>query len=294
MRKANVSILGTGNIGSDLLRKIMRSPSLQCTLFSGRNKDSTGIGIAKKLGIATSFDSIDALVAHQDSFDIIFDATSAETHRLNTPILQKLGKFVIDLTPSPAPTLCIPALNLDECLSSRQNEINLISCGAQANVPLVLGLKQAGVKLKYVEFASSISSKSAGPATRENIDEYVRKTRQAIKQFSGVADAKVILNLNPAEPPINMHNTIYADIEGSADPDVVTPHIKKMVESIRAYVPGYGLKIEPIYDGSRIIIINEAIGAGDYLPSYAGNLDIMTCAGVAVAEGYQKKWLQEG
>ena len=287
MEKARVAILGTGNIGTDLLVKVRRSEALECALFCGRNPDSDGIRRAAAMGVPVSHESVDALEKQADAFDIIFDATSAEMHKQNAARLLALGKVVIDLTPSKSPMMCIPALNLPFCLKQHAREVNLISCGGQANIPLVSVLQRCDLKVRYLEFVSAISSKSAGPATRLNIDEYILKTREAVRFFTGVPDTKVILNLNPAEPPVNMHNTIYVQVEGRHDTRELERQMHLMEATIRAYVPGYSIVLGPIYADGVITLMDEVVGRGDYLPRYAGNLDIMTCAAVATAEGYK-------
>lgn len=290
MAKTKVAIIGTGNIGSDLMMKILRSPYLECALFTGQNAESRGIAMAKERGIRTSVESAEALRKHREEFEVIIDATSAEAHEKHRPIFEELGKFSIDLTPSKSRRMCVPAVNLHEALDNNHGEeINLISCGAQASVPLVHVLAKAGTRMKYVECVTSVAARSAGLATRENIDEYVYKTREALKSFGKAREAKVILNLNPAEPPINMHNTLYIEIEGNVNMDEITVGIDAMVAKIQEYVPGYRLKLKPMMSDGRLTIMTEVIGAGDFLPKYAGNLDIITCAAVAVAEEYHKK-----
>ncbi len=284
MGKIPVAILGTGNIGSDLLVKIGRSRYLECSLFAGRNKDSKGIEMARGLGIDTSYESIAAIVKNPDRYDIIFDATSADAHLEHGPTLKKLGKCVIDMTPAHSGWMCIPALNISDCADKK--EINLITCGGQASIPIAHALMQACPHVEYIEVVTSIASKSAGPATRSNIDEYVETTQNGILSMCKVKKAKAILNLNPANPPINMHNTVYAELAEEPDMKVVREKVNAMVKKVQSYVPGCNLKIEPIFETDRLTVINEVTGLGDYLPKYAGNLDIMTCAAIAVAEEY--------
>jgi len=285
MEKLPIAILGTGNIGSDLLAKVIKSPYLACRLFAGRNVESSGISRAKKLGINTSTNSLDAITADKES-KIVFDATNAESHRINMDKLGKTKKIVIDLTPSKMGCLCVPLLNLSECFDKK--DICLITCGGQATIPISKILMEVHPEIKYIEIASSISSKSAGPATRQNIDEYIQTTERGIKSFSGVKNAKAILNINPAEPPINMHNTIYAEFTGRPDLEAITKKVNEAAEKMKKYIPGYKISIPPRYDGEKISLTTEVMGVGDYLPKYAGNLDIMTCAAIAVAEGYAK------
>lgn len=286
MDKINVAILGTGNIGCDLLTKVLHSDYLACSLFVGRRTESKGIEYAKSFGIKTSPDSISALEENTDSFDILFDTTNAELHIKNRGLFKKLDKFLIDLTPSQVGEMCVPIINLGSCLNTR--EVNLVSCGGQATIPMAWVVKQIYPEIDYIENVTAISSKSAGPATRLNIDNYIRTTQNAIMKFSGVKEAKVILNINPAVPPINMHNTTYVETKTEVDISLLNVRIKEMVKKVKNYVPGFNLFLGPIYENRIITIMNEVIGKGDYLSSYAGNLDIITCAAIAVAEEYAK------
>lgn len=287
-KKIKVGIIGTGNIGSDLLVKILRSPVLECGVFTGQNPDSEGIKRAKTLGVKTSFKSIKAIIDNPDCCEIVFDATSAQGHQYNAPILKKLKKFVIDMTPSKIGKMCIPIINLDKSL--KELNINMVSCGGQATIPIVMAIMKISPDTEYVEIVSSIASKSAGIGTRNNIDEYTQTTSEAIVFFSGVPKAKAIVNLNPADPPILMHNTIYAKIK-NPKMDLITKEIKKVVKKIQSYVPKYKLVLEPVYDNGRLTTMIEVIGRGDFLPVYAGNLDIINCAAIAVAEEYARRKL---
>ncbi len=289
IKKIKVGIIGTGNIGSDLLVKILRSPVLECGIFTGHNPDSEGIKRAKKLGVKTSFESIKAIKKNPQCCEIVFDATSAEAHLYNAPILKKLKKFVIDMTPSRIGKMCIPIINLGKSL--KEFNINMISCGGQATIPIAQAIMKINPETEYIEIVSSISSKSAGIGTRNNIDEYTQTTSEAIMYFSGVPKAKAIVNLNPADPPILMHNTIYAKIKNPKI-DLITEEIKKVVKKIQKYVPGYKLILEPVFDNGKLTTMIEVIGRGDYLPVYAGNLDIINCAAIAVAEEYAKRKLK--
>ena len=292
MKKVKVGIIGTGNIGTDILVKIMRSDYLECGIFAGRNPDSEGIRFAEKLGVKTSFRSIQAIEENPDSCEIVFDATSAETHKYHAPILKKLNKFVIDMTPAHIGPFCIPVLNLDKCLENETN-VNLITCGGQATVPIAEAITRVHPNTSYIEVVATIASKSAGIGTRNNIDEFTQTTKDAIIEFSHVKEAKAIIILNPAEPPVKMRNTIYALID---NPDIerLNNEITKVVEKIRKYVPGYNIIVGPILENGRVTTTIEVTGQGDYLPSYAGNLDIITCAGVEIAEKYAMKYMGSG
>jgi acetaldehyde dehydrogenase (acetylating) len=285
MKKIRVAIIGSGNIGTDLLIKVHRSDYLECVLFVGRNLSSPGISKAINLGIKVSDESIDGIVKHANEIDMVFDATSAKDAKYHWNILNKLGKIVIDMTPAKLGALCIPAVNLDEITNERN--INMITCGGQASIPIAYAIGKSQKNLQYIEVVSSIASRSAGPATRLNLDEYVDTTEQGIKLFSKVNQAKAILNLNPADPCIDMQTTIFAKVD---DPDmlVLEKEIDQMVKKIQSYVPGYSLLVGPIYENGRIVVMVKVQGLGDYLPKYAGNLDIINCAAIAVAEKFSK------
>ncbi len=285
-KKAKVAIIGTGNIGTDILLKLKRSEVLTCTLFAGRNADSRGIRIAKENHIPTTIDSVRAIEENPDCCDIVFDATTAATHRIHAPILQKLNKFTIDMTPSRIGKMCIPALNLNDCLHERN--VNLITCGGQASVPIAWAISRVHPEISYIEIVATIASRSAGPGTRNNIDEFTQTTGDALREFTGIKRTKAIIVLNPAEPPITMHNTIYALCE-SPDLEKIRISIKEMEKKIRYYVPGYKIVLGPVFESGRLIVTVQVTGLGDYLPEYAGNLDIITCAGVEIAENYAKE-----
>ncbi|MFH1728387.1 MAG: acetaldehyde dehydrogenase (acetylating) [Pseudomonadota bacterium] len=291
MNKIKVGIIGTGNIGTDLLIKIQRSKTLECSIFTGRNATSEGIKKANSLGINTSFDSIKAIEENPDCCDIVFDATSASFHKNHSSILKKMKKFTIDLTPSKIGEMCIPVINMDECL--KLDNVNLITCGGQAAVPIAHAITKVHPDTEYIEIISSISSKSAGPGTRANIDEYTQTTKDAIIKFAGVKRAKAIIILNPAEPPVLMHNTIYALIK-NPNLEKIKSEVNLIVKEIQQYIPGYKLKIGPIFENGRITIMIEVIGSGDFLPKYSGNLDVINCAAIKIAEEYaERKILQK-
>lgn len=283
--KLRVAILGSGNIGTDLLIKVMRSPLLEATLFIGRNLSSPGMVKAHSLGVPISDRSIDAIVQDPDCCDLVFDATSASDAKRHWEILEKLGKVVIDMTPAKVGEMCVPAVNLSSCLD--YPNLNMVTCGGQASIPLAYLIGQTQTDVEYVETVSSISSRSAGPATRLNIDEYIETTESAIQAFSGAKSAKAILILNPAQPCIDMQTTVFAKV---AHPDIerLRTAVDSMIARIQEYVPGYQLVVEPTVEGGRIIITVKVQGLGDYLPKYAGNLDIINCAAIAAAEEYAR------
>jgi acetaldehyde dehydrogenase len=288
MKKLRVAILGSGNIGTDLLIKIQRSEYLECVLFSGRNLSSPGMTKAIALGVRVSDESIGAILKDPGTVDLVFDATSAKDAKVHWGILDKLGKIVIDLTPAKLGLLCIPAVNLDEVLKYRN--VNMITCGGQAAIPLAYVIGKTQKRVKYIEVVSSIASRSAGPATRLNLDEYIDTTENGIMHFSEVSETKAILNLNPANPCIDMQTTIFAQLE-NPDMDFLNSEVDIMVKKIQEYVPGYSLLVPPIYENGRIVIMVKVQGLGDYLPKYAGNLDIINCAAIAVAEQYSKFYI---
>lgn len=286
MQKVKVGIIGTGNIGSDLLHKVLRSEILECGIFTGRNKDSEGIARAKELGVPTSFESLKPIIDNPDCCEIVFDTTSAAYHIEHAPILKNLNKFTIDLTPSRIGMMCVPAINLAEAIES--SNVNLVTCGGQTLIPIAKAIMEAHPETKYIEVIGSIASKSAGSGTRANIEEYIQTTTDALEKFSGVPKAKAILILNPVEPPILMHNTLYALID-EPNIEVLTKKINEVVLAIQQYVPGYRLAMGPVAEKGKVTITIEVVGNGDFLPAYAGNLDIITCAAIRVAEEYARK-----
>jgi acetaldehyde dehydrogenase (acetylating) len=284
--KTNVAILGTGNIGCDLLAKIERNPYLHCSLFVGRNLKSDGMRFAADRGITCSDESIKAIEETPGIADIVFDATTAAFHHTHAPILQKLGKYTIDLTPSKIGKMCVPILNKWECLSVPN--INLITCGGQATIPMIKAIKDVCPKIEYVEIVASISSKSAGPGTRQNIDEFTQTTKNAIASLCGIEKTKAIIVLNPADPPIMMHNTIYIKVD-NPHMEMIQGAVSGTEALMQQIVPGYRVTCGPLYENGRLIIMIEVIGLGDYLPIYSGNLDIITCAAVNMAEAKAKE-----
>ena len=282
--KLKCAILGTGNIGTDLLIKVMRSNLLECTLFAGRNFCSDGMKKATALGVNISDKGINVIVDKADDIDLVFDATSAPAHIEHWPVIEGLGKIAIDMTPAKLGVFCVPAIDSQEIWDSGTRNINMITCGGQASVPIAAAIAEVHTNIEYIEAASSIASRSAGPATRANLDEYVHTTEDGLLKFSGAAKAKAILILNPAKPPIDMQTTVYAKIK---NPDIVkiSASVNAMILRIRSYVPGYELLVPPEIVGEDIVMVTVKVrGEGDYLPRYAGNLDIVNCAAIGVAE----------
>lgn len=286
MKKLKVAILGSGNIGTDLLVKIQRSEYLECSMFIGRNLSSAGMTKAIDMGVRVSDKSINAIIEEPENCDIVFDCTSAKDAVAHWKVLEKLGKFVVDLTPAKIGILCIPAVNLQEAI--KHQNVNMVTCGGQASIPIAYVLGKTQKNIEYIEVVSSIASRSAGPATRLNLDEYVDTTELGVRTFSGVEKTKAILNLNPAQPCIDMQTTIFAKVK-DANMDALKKELDVMVSQIKAYVPGYHILVNPIYENGRIVVMVKALGLGDYLPKYAGNLDIINCAAIAVAEEYSKQ-----
>jgi acetaldehyde dehydrogenase len=284
--RLKVAILGTGNIGTDLLLKVLRSPVLECRLFAGRNLSSPGMTKASLLNVPVSAKGLDGIIELKKEVDLVFDATSAESHLQHAPVFEKMGVVAIDLTPSNLGRMCVPAVNLDECLGLAN--VNMISCGGQASIPLAYAIAQANPQVEYIETVSSIASRSAGPATRINLDEYLVTTETGLKQFAGCGRTKALLNLNPAQPCIHMQTTVLAKI---AHPDLAATRraVTAITAKIAAYVPGYQLLVEPMVENGRLVVTVRVNGLGDYLPRYAGNLDIINCAALAFAEAYARR-----
>ncbi len=281
--KLNVAIIGSGNIGTDLLIKTLRSNFIRCSLFTGRNLDSAGIKKALSFGVPISDKGIQAIVERPDICDLVFDCTSAQAHIDHWPILERLGKVVIDMTPAKLGNLCVPAINSEEIISNQHKNINMITCGGQVSIPIAYAISLVHEEIEYIEVASSIASRSAGPATRQNLDEYIETTQAALKKFSGAQRTKAILILNPAVPPIDMQTTIYAKIN-NPNVEKICESVADIVKKINQYVPGYKVLVEPTIEGNRVVTTIKVLGAGDYLPHYAGNLDIINCAAVSIAE----------
>lgn len=278
--KLNAAIIGPGNIGTDLMYKIRnRSRFLDLKLVTGIVTASQGLKLAREAGAATSDRGIDAIL-ERDDIQIVFDATGAKPHTAHAPLLKEAGVIAVDLTPAAVGPYVIPVVNLEEHLDKMN--VNLITCGGQATIPMVRAVTRVA-PADYAETVSIIASKSAGPGTRQNIDEFTITTAEGVKHIGGAPRSKSIILLNPATPPIINNNTIYVICEG-IDERLVTESIHDMVAAVQTYVPGYRLRIPPTFDGNRVIIMVEVEGAGDYLPRYSGNLDIMTCAALAVGE----------
>jgi len=287
-----VAVVGTGNIGTDLMYKLLRSDRLSLGAMVGIDPSSEGIARAKDVGIETSVEGVDWLLAHRDDFDLVFEATSAGTHRVNAPRYRTVGLRAIDLTPAAVGPAVVPVVNLDEHRDALN--VNLITCGGQATVPMVAAVA-AVTPVSYAEIVSSVASNSAGPGTRQNIDAFTNKTSAALAEIGGATRGKAIIVLNPALPEIMMRNTVYCALADDFDERSVVDAVEKMAADVRTYVPGYRLRQPPIFDDgpfdtpsgaarARVTLLLEVAGVGDFLPAYAGNLDIMTAAAVSVGE----------
>lgn len=281
----SVGILGSGNIGSDLLAKIIKSKYLECEIFAGRRLDSPGMQFAKSKGISISEFGAKAFIKTKN-IKIIFDATSAQSHKEHFHILNNLNCLIIDLTPAKTGVLCIPDINLEEALLSKN--INMVTCGGQAAVPIAMAICSVLSKNpNYIETVSTISSLSAGPGTRNSLDEYLYTTQLALRKFVNVKQTKALINLNPAKPPINMTTTIMVETNETNITKVVIA-VEACLKRLKKYIPGIHFKVPPIYDYRRACILTTigVNGSGDYLPAYSGNLDIINCAAIKVAESY--------
>lgn len=280
--KIGVAIVGPGNIGIDLMYKIKnRSTKLDLKMVCGRRiSGSKGMDLAQEFGFEVSANGVDDIL-DRDDIQIVFDATTAAGHAAAAPLLEKAGKFAIDLTPAAVGPYCCPAIALEEEHFSAGN-VNLITCGGQATIPMVKAVSRV-TPVSYGEIVAVIASKSAGSGTRQSIDEFTRTTAKGVVDVGGAEKGKAIILLNPAEPPMIMNNTVYLRVNDFKEKEILES-VDDMVRSVQQYVPGYRLKIAPNYDGERLVIMVEVEGSGDYLPRYAGNLDIETCAALAVGE----------
>ena len=288
MEKIKVGIIGPGNIGSDLMYKVMKSKNLQMHLMTGI-VESEGIKRAGGLGFKTSIKGVDA-VAEDPEVRIVFDATSAKAHLHNSPILKAAGKIAVDMTPAAVGPYVVPCVNLDKL--TNEVDFNMVTCGGQATVPIAHAINRAA-DAEYVEIVSCISSKSAGPGTRANIDEFTETTARALRVVGGADRSKAIIVLNPAEPPLMMTNTVYALVK-NPDEKKIVQSVNDIIREVQGYVPGYRLRVPPVIDGNKVTVIIEVEGAGDFLPSYSGNLDIINQAAVAVADRLAAKMLSSG
>lgn len=308
MSKVKVAIIGSGNIGTDLMIKILRSsPNLEMALMVGIDPASDGLARAQRMGVDITAEGIDGLVKspHWDDIKVVFDATSAYAHKIHNDICKAAGKIMIDLTPAAIGPHTVPVVNLDKNLD--QQNMNMVTCGGQATIPIVYAVNRVSKAVPYAEIVASVSSKSAGPGTRANIDEFTETTARAVETVGGAARGKAIIILNPAEPPMIMRDTVHVLSQGAEEKDI-EQSVADIVRGVQAYVPGYRLKQKvqferignnaPLriagygeFSGLKSSIFLEVEGAAHYLPAYAGNLDIMTSAAKATAERWVEKKL---
>ena len=299
-RKASVAIVGSGNISTDLLYKLLRSEWLEPRWMVGIDPESEGLARARKLGLETSHQGVDWLLGLDEKPDLLSEATSAYVHRDAAPRYAEAGIRAIDLTPAAVGPAAIPPANLREHLDAPN--VNMITCGGQATIPIVYAVSRALVEkggVPYAEIVASVASLSAGPGTRANIDEFTKTTARGVETIGGAQRGKAIIILNPAEPPMLMQDTIFCAIPQDADRDAISASIKEIAADVAAYVPGYRLRTEPQFDDptpmsggrARVAVFVEVEGAGDFLPPYSGNLDIMTAAATRVGEGFATRIL---
>ncbi|ACR14193.1 acetaldehyde dehydrogenase [Teredinibacter turnerae T7901] len=283
-KKLRAVIIGPGNIGTDLLMKAQRSAWIEPVWMVGI-VESEGIKRAQEMGVKTSITGVDGILPYieQDDIRIAFDATSAYAHKDNAEKLNAAGVIMIDLTPAALGPFCVPPVNLADHAASLAMNVNMVTCGGQATIPIVAAVSSVQ-PVAYGEIVATVSSKSVGPGTRKNIDEFTRTTAKAIEQVGGAARGKAIIIINPAEPPLLMRDTVHCITQHEPDREAIIRAVLEQVAEVQKYVPGYRVKNGPVFDGNRVSVYLEVEGLGDFLPKYAGNLDIMTAAGLRTAE----------
>lgn len=292
MKKIRCALIGSGNIGTDLIYKIQRSPVLEPVWMVGIDPESEGLARARDMGLKTTAEGVDGLLPHvlEDNIQIAFDATSAYVHAENSRKLNALGVMMIDLTPAAIGPLCVPPVNLREHAEKVEMNVNMISCAGQATIPIVNAVSSVQ-PVAYGEIVASLASKSIGPGTRANLDEFTYTTSNAIEKVGGARKGKALAIINPAEPPMMMRNTISCLTDDEPDQEKITASVLAMIKEVQKYVPGYRLVNGPLFDGKRVTVFMEVAGLGDYLPKYAGNLDIMTAAATRTAEMFAEEIL---
>jgi acetaldehyde/propanal dehydrogenase len=294
-RKIKCAVIGPGNIGTDLLAKLKRSALLEPAWMVGIDPTSDGLERARAMGIRTTSDGVDGLVPHivADGVQIVFDATSAYAHAENSRKVNACGAMMIDLTPAAIGPYCVPPVNLQEHLGRREMNVNMVTCGGQATIPMVHAVSRVQ-PVSYGEIIATVSSRSVGPGTRKNIDEFTRTTAEAVEKIGGARKGKAIIVINPAEPPLIMRDTIHCLTEDAPRAAEIEQSVHEMIREVQRYVPGYKLVNGPVIDREthRVSIYMEVEGLGDYLPRYAGNLDIMTAAAARTAEMFAEEILR--
>jgi len=291
-KKVKAAIIGPGNIGTDLLIKAMRSEVIEPVWMVGVDPDSPGLSRASELGLKTTAEGVDGMLPHlqADGVQICFDATSAYVHAENSRKVNALGAVMIDLTPAAIGPFCVPPVNLSDAVARQQMNVNMVTCGGQATIPLVAAVSRVQA-VTYAEIVATVSSRSAGPGTRKNIDEFTRTTATGLEVVGGAQHGKAIIIINPAEPPLIMRDTVHCLTHDDPDEAAITRSVQEMIGEVQRYVPGYSLKNGPVFDGKRVSIYMEVQGLGDFLPKYSGNLDIMTAAALRTAELYAQEIL---
>jgi acetaldehyde/propanal dehydrogenase len=292
MKKIKCAVIGPGNIGTDLLAKLQRSKVLEPVWMVGIDPNSDGLKRAREMGIKTTADGVDGLIPQMkaDGVQIVFDATSAYVHAENSRKVNAEGAMMIDLTPAAIGPYCVPPVNLKQHVGKREMNVNMVTCGGQATIPMVAAVSRVQA-VAYGEIVATVSSKSVGPGTRKNIDEFTRTTAGAVEKVGGAKKGKAIIVINPAEPPLIMRDTVHCLTEEEPDQAAITKSIRDMITEVQKYVPGYKLVNGPVFDGKRVSVFMEVEGLGDYLPKYAGNLDIMTAAAARTAEMFAEEML---
>ena len=295
MSKVKAALIGSGNIGTDLMIKALRSESIEPAWMVGIDPESEGLAMAREQGLKTTDKGVDGLLPHVEADDIkiAFDATSAYVHEANAVPLQEKGVMMVDLTPAAIGPFCVPVVNLEDHLGKKEPNVNMVSCGGQATIPIVAAVSRVQA-VEYGEIVATVSSKSAGPGTRKNIDEFTRTTALGIEKVGGAKRGKAIIILNPAEPPLMMRDTVHCLTESEPDKEAITESLMQMVKEVQTYVPGYRVVNGPVFDGNRVSIFLEVKGLGDFLPEYAGNLDIMTAAALKVGEIFADQMSGQG
>jgi len=292
MTKIKCALIGPGNIGTDLLAKLQRSPVLEAVWMVGIDPESDGLKRARELGLKTTAEGVDGLVPHMqaDGIQIVFDATSAYVHAENSRKVNEQGALMIDLTPAAIGPFCVPPVNLKAHVGSGEMNVNMVTCGGQATIPMVAAVSRVQA-VAYGEIVATVSSRSVGPGTRKNIDEFTRTTAGAVEKVGGAKKGKAIIIINPADPPLIMRDTVHCLTEDEPNQEAITKSIHAMIAEVQRYVPGYRLVNGPVFDGKRVSVFMEVEGLGDYLPKYAGNLDIMTAAAARTAEMFAEEIL---
>ena len=293
MAKVPCALIGPGNIGTDLLYKLRRSEWLEPAWMVGIDPASEGLARARELGLKVSEQGVTGLLPHvrEDGIRIAFDSTSAYAHPDNARQLEALGVLMIDLTPAALGPYCVPPVNLAEQIGRRVSNVNMVTCGGQATIPMVAAVSRVQT-VEYGEIVATVSSRSVGPGTRKNIDEFTRTTARAVEQIGGARRGKAIIIINPAEPPLIMRDTVHCLTDGEPDAAAITGSVQHMVAEVQRYVPGYKLVNGPVFDGQRVSVFLEVEGLGDFLPKYAGNLDIMTAAATRTGELFAREMLE--